>query len=243
MHFVLVQPPIGKRVVSVTPALGLPYLAAILESKAIRVTAVAADAEGLSVEETAERVVGLRPDVVGLSIGTLAAFGAYKIARLVREKIKDAIFIAGGPHATILPEEALHNGIDFVAIGEGERTIAEFADYLLKTRTLEEVRGIARIADGRVTYHEKQPIIKNLDELPLPAWHLFPIDKYGSEFQKTRRNLPIMISRGCPGQCIFCYKGLFGKTFRMRSPESIVAEIKYIKERFKIDSFEIIDDY
>ncbi len=244
MHFVFVQPPTGKRVVSVTPALSIPYLAAVVEGKNIRVSVVASDAEGLSVEETVERVIGLCPDVVGLSIGTVAAFNSYKIAELVKEKIRGVITIAGGHHVTVLPEEALNNGIDFVAIGEGEITIGEFTDYLLKNKKLEEVHGIAyRQRGGGIEYNGNQTIIEDLDELPLPAWHLLPIDKYKSDFQKTSRNLPVMTSRGCPGQCIFCYKGLFGKQFRMRSPKNIVTEIKYLKENFGIGSFDIIDDH
>lgn len=243
MHFVFVQPPIGKRVVSITPALSIPYLAAIVEAKHIKVSVIVSDAEGLNVKETAERVIQLRPDVVGFSIGTVAAFNSYKIARLVKEKIVNVITIAGGHHVTILPEEVLNNGIDIVAIGEGEKTIGEFSDYLLKNRKLEDVRGIAYHQGDGITYNEAQTTIDNLDDLPLPAWHLMPIEKYNSNFQKTSRNLPVMTSRGCPGQCIFCYKGLFGSKFRMRSPANIVREIAYLRDNFGINSFDFIDDH
>ena len=243
IHFVLVQPPIGKRIVSITPALGLPYLAAILEKKRVRVSCIVADAEGLNVEETAQEVVDLNPDVVGFSIATNNAYNAYKITRLVREKAKDIIFIAGGPHSAVLPEDVLNNGIDYVCVGEGERTISDFVDFLWKKKEIEEGKGVSYFVDGKIKYNERQPLIENLDELPYPAWHLFPIDRYHSEFKKGERCLPIMTSRGCPGQCIFCYKGLFGNRFRVRGSQSVVDEIEYLKEKFKIDTFDILDDY
>jgi anaerobic magnesium-protoporphyrin IX monomethyl ester cyclase len=243
MHFVFVQPPIGKRVVSVSPALSIPYLAAIVEAKQIKVSVIISDAEGLNVDQTAERVVKLNPDVVGFSIGTVAAFNSYDIARLIKEQVAGVITIAGGHHATIFPEEVLCNGIDFVAIGEGEKTIGEFSDYLLGERIIEEVRGIAYCIEDGIKYNEAQSPIDNLDNLPMPAWHLMPIEKFSSNFQKTSKNLPIMTSRGCPGQCIFCFKGLFGSKFRMRSAKSIVSEILYLKEKFGINSFDIIDDH
>jgi len=243
MHFVFIQPPIGRGVVSVTPSLSIPYLAAIVEGKQIQVSVVVSDAEGLGVKETAAKVIALRPDIVGFSIGTVAAFNSYQIARLVKAKIRDVITIAGGHHVTILPEEVLSNGIDFAAIGEGEKTISEFCDYLLNLIKLENVHGIAFRQGDSIKYNTAQTAIENLDDLPLPAWHLMPIDRYKSDFQKTLRNLPVMTSRGCPGQCIFCYKGLFGSKFRTRSPKSIVGEIKYLKNTLGITSFDFIDDF
>lgn len=243
MRFVLVQPPSDRKgIVSITPPLGLPYIASVLESKQVTVSVIVSDAEGMSVDDTVDRVVASRPDVVGFSIGTLVALNSYRIASFVKEKIDNVVLIAGGPHATALPQDVLENGIDFVVIGEGERTIADFVDYLLNKKDLDDVDGIAYRRNGTTLYNKPRVLIDHLDELPLPAWHLFPIDKYKSEFKKTNRTLPIMTSRGCPGRCVFCYKGLFGNRYRTRSPQNILREILHLKSEFNITSFDIIDD-
>jgi anaerobic magnesium-protoporphyrin IX monomethyl ester cyclase len=243
MHFVLVQPPIGRSVVSVTPALGLPYIAAILENNGMKVSVIVSDAEDLNVEDTAKRVTALCPDFLGISVCTLTSKNSYKIAEIVKREISNMVLIAGGPHATVLPDEALNNGFDFVVIGEGEKTIGEFVEYIQQKRKLREIKGLAYWNDGNIQYNEKQPLFDKLDDLPFPAWHLFPLAKYNSDFKKSSRNLPVMTSRGCPFKCTFCYKELFGNKFRMRSPESIVNEIEYLKNNFSIDAFDIIDDH
>src|SRR3989344_1722948 len=85
-------------------------------------------------------------------------------------------------------------------------------------------------------------LIENLDELPFPDWSGFPLEKYGSVLRTSGRSLPIVTSRGCPYNCIYCFKGLFGRRFRARSPENVIAELKYLKENFQIKEFQIADD-
>lgn len=243
MHFLLVQPPIGKRTVSVTPSLGLPYLAAILEKMGTRVDCVSCDAESLDADLTAKKVLDLQPDVIGFSLATLAINSSLDIVGQVKRGIKkNTIFIAGGPHATIFPDDILRAGFDFVVRGEGEKTMEDFVEFLLGKKKIEEIKGLSYWDGEQIHHNENQTLIADLDILPFPAWHLFPIDRYHSDFKKTNRCLPIMTSRGCPGQCVFCYKSLFGNCFRTRSPENIVKEIKHIKEKFKVKEFDILDD-
>jgi len=232
----------AKRTITLAPPVGLAYLAAVLEKKELKVTCLASDAEDLDAEQTAERILELRPDVVGISVATVAVNNSLKIVQQVKERLPDTVILAGGPHATVLPDELLRGGFDFVVRGEGEQTLEEMVEYFQGKRKLGEVKGISYSSKGQVRHNEDRPLLHDLDALPFPAWHLFPLERYRSEFKKTNRSLPVVTSRGCPGRCIFCYKGIFGNRFRVRSPENVVAEIKYLKERFAIDEFSFADD-
>lgn len=242
MHFVLVQPPIGKKTVSLSPPLGIAYLAAALEENGIRVSCIASDAENFDVDQTISKINDLQPTIVGFSVATLAVNNTLDIAGQLKKKYPEILTIAGGPHPTVLPDEFLINGVDFVVRGEGEQTILDLVAYAKGKKPIDEIHGVLYRSQNDIHCNNPRKLIKDLDTLPIPAWHLLPIDRFQSDFKKTDLSLPILTSRGCPGKCTFCYKGLFGNSFRVRSPEHVVNEIKYLKRRFNIQEFSILDD-
>ncbi|MCX6799417.1 MAG: radical SAM protein, partial [Candidatus Diapherotrites archaeon] len=67
-------------------------------------------------------------------------------------------------------------------------------------------------------------------------------EKYGSAIRTSGRSLPIVTSRGCPFNCCYCFKGLFGMRFRARSPKNVVDELEYLKKNFGIKEFQVADD-
>jgi len=225
-----------------TPPLGLAYLAAVLKSRGMKVSSVMSDALGLDAGQTAEEIIQRAPDVVAVSIATPAVNSARDIIGMVRGGLPEVKIIGGGPHATLFPEEMLLNGMDFVVRGEGEETIAALAMFLAGQGDIRAIEGISYRQDGKVLYNGPRPLIKDLDGIPFPAWEVFPIKQYESIFKKARLSLPILTSRGCPGKCTFCYKGLFGNRFRIRTPESILEEVRYLADHFAIEEFSIIDD-
>ncbi|MBF0245106.1 MAG: cobalamin-dependent protein, partial [Planctomycetes bacterium] len=123
MNVVLIQPRIDGSIASVTPPVGLAYLAAALTQIAVPVACIAADVENLTDNETAERALSLKPIMIGISTTTLSVYNAIAILRRVKACNPTVVGIAGGPHATIFPEELLTAGFDFVVRGEGEDTI------------------------------------------------------------------------------------------------------------------------
>lgn len=242
MHIILVQPPIGASAATITPPVGLAYLAAILEQRDVELSCLAADAAHLDVKQTIARINDLKPDAVGLSVTTTAVNNACKIMQGIKEYRPNILGIAGGAHATILPDELLLKGFDIVVRGEGERTIDDLVNFLNGQIKLENIKGISYIKHNTIHHNENRPLLNDLDLLPFPAWHYFPIDSYVSDFKKNDRCLPVITSRGCPGHCIFCYKGIFGNRFRVRSPANIIEEIINLKQRYDIKEFAIIDD-
>jgi len=242
MKIALVYPPIPAITTSIAPPVGVAYLASILLKKDAEVHVVSSDAEGLDTSGTIMKILNLSLDVLCLSISTPTVNNSVEIidrVKLLQSKVK---IIVGGPHPTLFPEELLNKGADYVVRGEGENTLSELYDYLSGRIELDKISGISYKKDNNFVHNPDRELIRDLEGIPFPSWELFPIRQFKSDFRRKEFSLPVVSSRGCPAQCTFCYKGIFGDAFRVRSPEHIVDEIEYLKRRFNIEEFAIIDD-
>ncbi|MCL2819400.1 MAG: B12-binding domain-containing radical SAM protein [Oscillospiraceae bacterium] len=242
---VLIMPPVVEGFVMANPSLGLAYLAAILEpAYSVDVFDYNID-KNFNPHDIIEDILTThKPKVIGLSLTTLNVPQAEKIVEIILQQDERPILIAGGPHATAVTEETLAIGFDYLVIGEGDNTILELMDFIFGRSSfdkIDDIDGLAFKRDGGVVYTGKREMT-DMSKLPLPAWHYFDLDKYSSVAVKNKRCMPIMASRGCPDLCKFCYKGVFGAKLRVREPESLVEEILYLKENFKIDEFVFLDE-
>jgi radical SAM superfamily enzyme YgiQ (UPF0313 family) len=243
MKVVLVQPPIGERVVNLSPPLGLAMIAAVIEDKTDTLNCIVGDTESSDDQGIADMVLSYAPDLVGFSISTPAVPVSKRIGRLIKNARPEVVLIAGGPHATIFPTELLESGFDYIVRGEGEQTVTELIECLTNNLDSGHICGLSYMShEKKIVHNEERGLLGEIDELPFPAWKYFPVNKFSSSFKKTKKYLPILTSRGCPGKCNFCYRGIFGNKFRARSPESIVQEIKYLKKTYDIKEFSILDD-
>ena len=139
--------------------------------------------------------------------------------------------------------EALH-GISF-SVGEGEIVAGQLIERLLNQRDVSDIKGIVYKKDNQVVSTGRGDYIKDLDDLPMPAYDLIPIEAYGNYARMSRtgsgKYMCIFSSRGCPYHCIYCHN-IFGKVFRCRSAENLFNEIKHLYDTYKIRDFEIMDD-
>jgi radical SAM superfamily enzyme YgiQ (UPF0313 family) len=161
-------------------------------------------------------------DLVGLSTTTSTAPAAYEIADRLRGSVPTVI---GGSHVTFMADEALAHA-DYVARGEGGETISlELIEAMDGRRDLESIRGLSFMRDGKPVHNERRDACPMLDELPVPDLTLI----VGHE---RMRSTPIMTSWGCPFACSFCsVTAMFGRKYRYRSAESVVAEIEQKRPR------------
>jgi len=242
MKATLVYPPIPNVTTSIVPPMGLAYLASILLKKRAEVRIVSSNAEGLDVGSTIAKILGLSPDILGISISTPTVNNSLRIIDNVRRENNNIRIIVGGPHPTLFPDEFLNNSVDVVVRGEGELTLSELYDHFCQKLAIEDITGISYKRGRDIVHSQDRELIDDLDLLPFPSWELFPIKKYRSDFRKKKFSLSVISSRGCPAQCTFCYKGIFGDVFRARKPEHIVDEIEYLRDKFHIDEFAILDD-
>ena len=188
------------------------------------------------------------PQAVGISALLPTKAMALKLAQIAHEF--GAIVIMGGPEPTKDPLGYLaYPQVDLVAHHEGERTLTALLDLLdanhLTVAALRQELGLAfRDEQGQPVLNPPRPLIENLDELPLPARDLIDMEKYLDTWRELNgySSLTIVTSRGCPYGCEWCQEAVHGAEFRQRSPESVAAEMKALKEMYAIDRLRVVDD-
>jgi anaerobic magnesium-protoporphyrin IX monomethyl ester cyclase len=265
----LVRPPLvfsrSSHSSPVSLPIGLAYLAAVLREGGHRVAVV--DGLGEAVQHFApawdERVLyrGLpideivaRVDPSADAIGVSAMFSqewphVEDLILALRRAHPGKPILVGGEHATAVPDYILDScpAVDFVARGEGERVILQFAEWLDGSRPLEAVEGISRRAGpGRIEHHPSPGRMREPDSLPRPAWDLFPLDAYFSAGEghgvERGRTVTMLATRGCPYQCTFCSSpSMWTTRYVMRDPVRVVDEMAHWKSVYGAENIDFAD--
>lgn len=237
MKVLLVQPRVETIYKSINfPPLGISYIASVLREHNIPVGVLDMRLKNYGRDVLASIIKRDKPKIVGFSSTTFGFNEAIDLARFVKSISDDIITNVGGPHIAIMPHESA-KFFDCVTVGEGECTMLEMAYAVERGADIGQVKGIVYRKDGKTIATSPMPYIGDLDALPFPAHDLFPLKEYNLKI------LPLLTSRGCPYQCIYCstYK-TFGRLFRSRSPENIIDEIKFMMTTYGIRRFDILDD-
>ena len=247
-----------------SPPIGLAYLAGCLKEAGFKITGIDASCEaldhlrpfedtrlqfnGLSASEIIERIP---PDtkIIGISSTfshewTFIRDGINQI----KKSFPEAVIIAGGEHPSALPEYCLRDcpGLDFIARGEGEETLVEFANRILNGESVHSVEGLSFLSEGKFVETPTRTRIRDVDNIPWPDWEVFNLEPY-FETQKSfgasfGRNMPLMLSRGCPYQCTFCSNPQMWTTrYYLRSIDDVIKEIKFYRDRYQITGIQFYD--
>jgi anaerobic magnesium-protoporphyrin IX monomethyl ester cyclase len=192
-----------------------------------------------SIDEIIEFIKKENP-IVGINIFTNYSRDSYSLLKKIRPYCKK--IIAGGPHVTIYPEEAIEMGADIAAVGESESYFADLLKAVYEEKDLNKVRGIVYKNKKGELVRTKEPIPLNLDSLPLPDKDLFRKEDYVKTAKEINNFGGILTSRGCPGRCTYCYHSLFGRVFRYRSAKSVFEEVLYLHKKYGITHIHFIDD-
>jgi len=222
--------------------LGIGYLAAVLEKNGYDVNVIDCQALKLTLSEVENELRKRQPDVVGLTSTTLTYKSALKIIKVAKKALPNCLTVLGGSHVTFWDDNALQEcpQLDVVVRKEGENTLLELVQRLEEGKSFHDVVGTTCRKDGKIVKNPDRPYIENLDELPYPAVHLFPLEqfnKYGNII------FPVMTSRGCVFWCDFCTAvRMFGKKYRMRSPKKVVDELEYLHRKYGEEQYTFYDD-
>lgn len=237
--------PSGEFFSCTAPNMGIAYIAAAVEQAGHEASIIDANAFRMGEDELRRALLAIGPRIVGVTATTTTLLDAYTAARVARRTLPHAFIVMGGIHATRFPVETLEECevLDAVSMGEGERTFVELIAVLEDpSGDLGSVKGLAYRQGSRVVMNEERPCLVDLDELPFPARHLLPMEAYSSAGH-PHRTASIVSSRGCPFGCKFCAAPFIGgKRYRARSAESILDEIGDILVRFRMNTFEFVDD-
>ncbi len=207
---------------SASPPLGILYLASVLEKIAIKVKIIDAMAAPIKLEDIVKLIEKEDTRIVGISATTPQIRGSVQLATALKQTLGNRIIIGlGGPHVTADPEFIYRFPyFDFGFIGEGETTFPSLAEKMMKERVTENRPAILRGEH-----------VSSLDDVPFPARHLLKKDAYGEAGEQFA---PIMASRGCPYNCVFCSKPIADRSIRYRSPENVVNEIESVNAKYVV---------
>ncbi|WP_040626027.1 B12-binding domain-containing radical SAM protein [Mucilaginibacter paludis] len=168
---------------------------------------------------------------------------AFEMCKLAREL--GCTVIVSSSDSTDHYETYLHEGADFVLIGEAEATLLELINTIQNDAdAYQNIDGIAFLQNGSVKKTPARSVLKNLDELPLPAWDLVDMESYRQSWLKSKGyfSLNMSTTRGCPFKCNWCAKPIYGSRYNSRSPEHVVKELKLLRDQYQMDHIWFCDD-
>lgn len=235
------------------PPLGTLYAASVLEKASFTVALfdpMLADSE----EDLRSALGRVHPAIVAIydddfnylnkmCLGRMRS-AAFTMAAIAKES--GAFVIVHGSDAADHSAEYLDHSADVVIVGEGEQTLNELCGQLLRKEAVDfsAIPGIVYQKHGTIVRTEKRPVLKRLDTLPFPAWHLVDVEKYRSVWKKRHGyfSINMVTTRGCPFHCNWCAKPIYGQVYNTRSPANVVAEIKYLIQTISPDHIWFADD-
>lgn len=220
--------------------LGLAYIASALQQDGHEIKIYQQDIYHYSEEHLTNYLDTNHFDAVG--IGGCAGYYQYRKIKKISEAINKSkdrpMFWMGGHLPSPDPEYFLRKfKADFIMIGEGEETARELLNKIETKSDYSKVKGIAYIdKNDNCIITERRPPIKDIDNIAWPAWELFEMEHYvlyGQENgERKDRAIDMLSGRGCHFKCNFCYR--MDEGFRPRSAESIIEEMRYVIEKYKI---------
>jgi len=178
-------------------------------------------------------------DVVGLSV--VAGYYQYrkllKLSEAINRSRDRPFYVLGGHGPSPEPAYFLRKtDADAVVIGEGEATAIDLLEAIGNPEMLAKVKGIAYRQGHAVVVNERRPLIGDIDNIPWPAYEMFPVEYYRLLRMPHAASgdfvMPMLSGRGCPFHCNFCYR--MDEGFRPRSNNSVVEEIRFLKQRYGI---------
>lgn len=237
----------------ITPPLGLGYIASALKIKGGHsVLLYNANRDRLpKVKSFYDFLIKAKPQIVGIQLYSFDLVIVKEYLRCAKAIDKNTITVIGGPHPSALPDETMvyfGSDLDFIIMGEGEKSFCSLADYIEnKKKSWDKISGLVwRDAEGKIVKNNKE-LIQDINELSWPDWELinprsYPFSPFDA-FSKYPPATPILVSRGCPVNCNFCaVKVVCGTQLRYRDIDDVIAEIKYLRDKFGVKEITIQDD-
>lgn len=211
--------------------------------------------EGFYESKLIETISDFKPGLIGFG-GLISGnfLDILKLSKAAKKEFPEIPTIMGGVHASMYPREILENcsSLDWLILGEGEESMVQLVNMIKNNCfEFEKIDGFAFRTERGVIINLKRNYIKNLDDIPFPAYNLINLEDYyedTSEWHNPKNlpintEVPIISSRSCPNDCNFCMSSkLAGRGWRARSPENVVNEIEYIYREYNHRHFSFMDD-
>ncbi len=224
--------------------LELAYIASLLRNEH-EVRLLDANALDFELSVVLEKIKEFEPEILILTSTPLDRWEvpSHSHIKLLAENLVKTVnnlsipyIILTGAHGSLMPEWVLKKTkVSFVVRSEPEMTVYNLINAIVKQNDFATVKGISYLKDEVIIHNEKAERIKNLDEMPLPAYDMLPMEKYSYTFADIPKPFSIMLtSRGCPFSCSYCLKVMMPDFYITRSAGSVIREMKLLVEEFGI---------
>jgi radical SAM superfamily enzyme YgiQ (UPF0313 family) len=221
------------------PPLGLISIAGYLDNKGYDVSICDAQLERFTEKDLEEHLLKGKYDLIGIPTFTNSVAYAFKTADICKRVLPNAKIVFGGFHTTILPKQVLKDcgSVDLAVMGEGEYVMEDIIKNIQTGQPeYSNIEGLAyRDKNGDIVVNERRPLIENLDQLPIPAYHLLDMSRYIPHPSQYKRlpNFPVFVQRGCPFSCAFCSAHIVhGRRVRFKPVDKVIEELKLLKEKY-----------
>ncbi len=197
------------------------------------------------IEDITDRIISENPKCVSFYTLWPDYHVLLRIAQKIKERNPEIITVMGGPQSSATADATMKamEFVDYIATGEGENTVVPFFTCILRENRngIENIPGLYWRDSGEIRFNHIP--IEFCDINTVPHWdeRLYTVSE--TNIDRDNYFMPIDAGRGCPYSCTFCCTSLFWKrTYRLKSPERIVEDIKYYKEKYGIKSFALSHD-
>lgn len=235
------------RIMKPYPPLGILYVSAYLKENGVDNKIF--DTTFSSKQDLNKFLIDERPDIIAIYVNLMTKLNVLEIIRFIKsaDSIKNAKVILGGPEVRYNASDLLENGADFVVIGEGEEASLELITKIMQNsdHDFKLISGIGfKDEQGNIIFNPERSLISDINTLPFPNRNGIDLTKYQDAWKKHHGQNAISVStmRGCPYTCKWCSRAVYGLTYRRRSPDKVIEELRMIKEDYDPDTIWFVDD-
>jgi radical SAM superfamily enzyme YgiQ (UPF0313 family) len=234
MKVALIKPPSQNQPLKVPP-LGLAYLASVLKENNIAVKILDLTVENTPLDAYLSKE---KPDIVGVSAMLTNARNAFNVTKQAKQALPKSFVVMGGAYPSMMGARLLarHSEVDAVVVGEAEYSFHKLVNQLQNNKTLDTVDGLVFKDNNTIKTNPLPKPVSPLDLIPYPARDELKMGLYGENAGV------IFTSRGCPQQCIFCSRPVFGRIWRGNSPEYVLEEMEQLITKYGISTLSVLDD-
>lgn len=195
------------------------------------------------IELSIQKILQFTQRIIGISLPTNCPdLILEEVVRRIKEKDQSKIIILGGVSITIKRQRTdllrkIGNYIDFCVLGEGEEVLYELIKKISENKfsEIEKLEGV--LQKGKFDITKKKAEIHCWDSCPFPTFDGFETKKYSTR----GKSVPIEFSRGCKGKCPFCDFNNVFSSFKTKSAQNILNQIKYYMDKYNINHVSVID--
>ena len=252
MHDLLLIKPQSSYNLQYTPPLGLGFIASYVKKHGFSAEILDCNVRGIPAQDLPNNILLKDYKFIGFQAFDMDLENVKRYLQVLRQELPEARIIIGGPAPSSNPESVFGflSEADYLVVGEGEAATVKLLELLrqgsLNSASLEQVGNLAYRQDGKIfiTRHE---YMEDLEAIGAPDWDALNPKLYGNAvhgfFYRRLPVLPVMVSRGCPFHCSFCgSRNITGYKVRRRNPASVVDELEYLKNKYGLREFQVIDD-